>query len=138
MPVEGGEAVQVTKTGGFCAFESPDGKFVYYAKFDAPGLWRIPVEGGEERLILDQLKPGLWGYWAVVDRGIYFVNPEAKPHPVLEFFSFATQWVTQVAVMKKDPVLGNPGLAVSPDGRWILYAELDQSGSDIMLVDNFQ
>jgi len=26
---------------------------------------------------------------------------------------------------------------VSPDGRWILYAQLDQSGSDVMLVENF-
>jgi Tol biopolymer transport system component len=138
VPAEGGEAVQVTKGGGFAAFESPDGKFVYYAKFDASGLWRIAVEGGEEKLILDQLKPGCWGYWAVVDRGIYFVNTEAKPRPVVEFFSFATRRVTQVAVMEKDPALGNPGLAVSPDGRWILYTQMDQSGNDIMLVENFQ
>ena len=31
-PAAGGEAVQVTKKGGVVAFESPDGKFVFYAK----------------------------------------------------------------------------------------------------------
>jgi Tol biopolymer transport system component len=139
VPVEGGEAVQVTKNGGFRACESPDGKFIYYSKFiDTSGLWRMPVEGGEESLILDQLQAGYWEAWAVVDRGIYFINPESKPHATIEFFSFATRRVTQVAEMEKDPALGNPGLAVSPDGRQILYTQLDQRGSDIMLVENFQ
>jgi Tol biopolymer transport system component len=137
VAADGGEAMQVTKAGGFAAFESTDGKFIFYAKFDAPGLWRIPVDGGEEKLILDKLQPGLWGYWAVADKGIYFVNASAKPHPAIEFFSFAAQQVTRVALMEKDPALGNPGLAVSLDGRHILYAQVDQSGSDIMLVQNF-
>ena len=26
----------------------------------------------------------------------------------------------------------------SPDGRWILYTQLDQVGSNLVLVDNFQ
>nr|MBA3255949.1 PD40 domain-containing protein [Pyrinomonadaceae bacterium] len=136
VPAEGGEAVQVTKQGGFAAFESPDGKFVYYTAHK-PGIWRVAV-GGKEAPVLDQPKLGYWGYWAVVDGGIYFVNVEVKLHPTIEFFSFATRRVTQVAVVEKDPALGNPGLAVSPDGGWILYAQVDQSGGDITLVENFQ
>ncbi len=138
MPAEGGPAVQVTQNGGFAAFESPDGQFVYYAKFTEPGMWRVPVEGGEETLVLDLLQPGLWGYWAVVDEGIYFLNAEAKPRPTIEFFRFATRRATRVFVPEKDPVYGAPGLALSPDGRWILYAQVDQETSDIMLVENFR
>ena len=49
MPSVGGPAVQVTQHGGFAAFESPDGKFLYYAKgLTVPGLWRIHTQGGEE------------------------------------------------------------------------------------------
>jgi eukaryotic-like serine/threonine-protein kinase len=138
VPAEGGEAVQVTKQGGFAAFESPDGKFIYYAKFDSPGLWRVPVEGGDEAPVLDQPKLGYWGYWAVVDGGIYFINVKVKLHPTIEFFSFATGRVRQIATMEKEPVLGSPGFAISPDGRWILYAQVDQSGGDIILVENFR
>jgi hypothetical protein len=32
------------------------------------------VEGGEETLVLDQPRAGYWGYWAMVEEGIYFVN----------------------------------------------------------------
>jgi hypothetical protein len=30
------------------------------------------------------------------------------------------------------------GLTVSPDGGTILYAQLDEAGSDLMLVENFR
>ncbi len=53
LPSEGGPAVQVTRKGGREAFESPDGKSVYYHKRDVPGIWRVPVEGGEEAQVLD-------------------------------------------------------------------------------------
>ncbi len=140
VPAAGGEAVQLTKNGGFRACESPDGKFIYYCKFvDTSGLWRIPVEGGEESLILDQLQAGYLEAWAVVNEGIYFINPEAKPHATIAFFSFATGRVTRIASLEKPvSILVRTELVISPDGRWILYSQLDESGSDIMLVENFQ
>lgn len=138
VPAEGGESVQVTKQGGFASFESPDSKFVYYNAFTAPGIWRVAVEGGEEARVLDQPKLGYWGCWAVVNEGIYFINVEVKQHPVIEFFSFATGRVRQIAAMEKEAVVAGPGFAISPDGRWILYAQVDQSGSDITLVENFR
>ena len=106
-------------------------------KFDSPGLWRMPVEGGEESLVLAQLQAGYWGAWAVVDGGIYFINPEAKPRATIEFFSFATRRITRIALLEREPVKWFSNLAISPDGRWILYTQLDQGGNDIMLVENF-
>ena len=137
VPVAGGEAQQVTKHGGFAAFESSDGKYLYYAKFDAAGVWRIPTEGGEESLVLDRPKPREWGYWAVADRGIYFINSETKPNATIEFFSFETNRLTRIATIEKEPINTASNLAISPDGRWILYTQLDQSDSDIMLMENF-
>jgi len=137
IPAEGGQAAQVTKQGGREAIESPDGKFVYYFKSSggSQGVWRVLVEGGAETRVLDQVSQG---HWAILDQGIYFAKPQAKSGPAIQFFSFATQQVTQVAVLEKRLIQGPPALAVSPDGRWILYAQLDQSGSDVMLVENFR
>ena len=92
MPAAGGQAVQITKRGGFAAFESQDGKSLYYAKgMDIDGLWSVPVNGGEEAPVLDFPKASFWGYWALVETGIYFVNTEAGPQPALQFLSFAEQ-----------------------------------------------
>jgi Tol biopolymer transport system component/DNA-binding winged helix-turn-helix (wHTH) protein len=137
--VEGGQAMQVTRQGGFEGFESPGGKYFYYAKGRrVAGIWRIPVEGGEETLVLDHHRAGYWRCWAVTEQGIYFATAETPSRPQIEFFSFATGKVTHVATIEKQIQAGTWGLAVSPDSRWILYTQLDQRGSDIMLMENFR
>jgi Tol biopolymer transport system component len=138
-PAAGGQAVQVTKQGGFEAFESPDGELLYYTKGRGPGgIWQMPVAGGEERQAPELLAAGYWRYWAVQEQGIYFVAPVASARPAIKFFSFATRRVTQLGVLERDPIQGPAGFTVSPDGRWVLYAQADQSISDIMLVENFR
>jgi len=133
----GGSAVQVTHHGGFAAFESPDGKFLYYAKgHNVPGLWRIPVNGGEEIGLISSLQRGYWGYWAVVENGIYFLDTTTKPR--IAFFDITTHHITQVFDLENRPASANPGLAVSPDDRTILYTQLDSSDSDIILAENFR
>jgi len=99
-PAEGGPAVQVTKQGGRTAFESPDGRFVYYTKgTGVTSLWRIPVAGGEEVQVLDQVRSLAW---AVLDHGVYFFNPKATPQRRIDYFSFATGRTTQIAVSEKE------------------------------------
>ncbi len=137
-PADGGRAVQITKQGGFAAFESPDGKFVYYSKgVDVGGLWRVAVSGGEETAVLDFPGARLWGYWALVNTGIYFVNSEFSPRPTLQFWSFDAGRVSQVLVLEGRPALDEPGIAISPDGKWLLYTQEDNRGSDIVLVENY-
>ena len=138
----GGRAVQVTKGGGFAAFESADRKFLYYAKGkaagpDADGLWKVPVNGGEETAVLDLPKAGFWGYWALVKDGIYLVDAEASPRPALRFFDFGTRRVANVLDLDKKPIEHAPGISISPDGGWLLYTQDDSRGGDIMLVENF-
>ena len=137
MPSTGGPAVQVTHQGGFAAFESPDGRFLYYAKgLTVPGLWRIPTSGGEEIEVIGSLEAGYWGYWAVVEKGIYYLDRTAKPG--INFFDLATHRITRVFDLENRPAREAPGLAISPDKKTILYAQLDALNSDILLVENFR
>jgi Tol biopolymer transport system component/DNA-binding winged helix-turn-helix (wHTH) protein len=137
MPSAGGPAVQVTRHGGFAAFESPDGRFLYYAKgLAVPGLWRIPTNGGEEIELIRSLEAGYYGYWAVVENGIYYLDTMAKPG--IAFFNTTTHRTTRVFDLENRPARQAPGLAVSPDKRTILYTQLDALNSDVILVDNFR
>jgi hypothetical protein len=137
MPSTGGPAVQVTRHGGFAAFESPDGRFLYYAKgLTVPGLWRIPTNGGEEIEVISSLEAGYWGYWAVVENGIYYLDKTTKP--AIAFFELTTHRTTRVFDLENPAAREAPGLAVSPDKKTILYTQLDALNNDIILVENFR
>jgi len=104
-----GSPVQVTHHGGFAAFESPDGKFLYYAKgLTVAGLWRIPTNGGEEVEIIGSLEAGYWGYWAVVDNGIYHLDTTREPK--MAFFDITTHSDTQVFRSGKPSCHGSGGI----------------------------
>jgi Tol biopolymer transport system component len=138
VPPEGGQAVQVTRKGGYAALESLDGKTLYYAKRlkfpgyrKVQGLWKVPVEGGEETRVLKELEAGLYDCWGLTGEGIYFYNDHTN---AIDFFGFATRRITQIA---KPERRGGP-LALSPDGRWILFDQVDLDTSHIMLVEDFR
>jgi Tol biopolymer transport system component len=140
MPAEGGQAVQVTKKGGDVPFESPDGKTLYYVKGpDVPSFWKVPVGGGEETPVFEHPPAPrswlTWFNWGLTTEGIYSYNEVAK---AIEFISFATHKATQIAKPEKPPHGIYRSFAVSPDGRSILFAQVDQETSKIMLVENFR
>jgi Tol biopolymer transport system component len=128
----GGEAAQVTRKGGIANIESPDGKWVYYTKsWDGP-LWKMPRDGGEETQVLESVQES---FFAIVREGIYFIpRPDAAGRYSIQFFNFATKKIRSVTTIGRPAFLY---LSVSPDGRWLLYSQVDQQGSDLMLVENF-
>ena len=95
------------------------------------------VNGGDEVKILDDPPPGGWGYFGVVKDGIYFAAPE-QHRAVIRFYDFNTRKISSVAYWEKEPFVGAPGMGVSPDGRWILYVQLDGSRNNLMLAENFR
>ncbi len=132
MPATGQGPVQFVAVGA-PGMESPDGKLFYFTRGGtSPSLWRVPVEGGEESQVIESLKGG----YEVVEDGIYFI-PELTPGAgaSIQFLRFATHDVEHV--LDLEGVLTS-GLSVSPDGRSILYSQMDQSEAGIMLVENFR
>jgi Tol biopolymer transport system component len=130
----GGAPVQVTKKGGGReAFESRDGKHLYYAKPETlPGIWRVQVDGGEEVQVIDH---GMPGWWAVIDGGIVLMNRPARSQATVEYFSFddaRITWTRQLPAGLRFDV--NPGFSVSRDGQWMLFVQFDNWGSDIHML----
>jgi hypothetical protein len=71
--------------------------------------------------------------WEIVPGGVYFYPMEDLL--TLSYFDFSTRKVR--SIFKISGGGSFPGGSVSPDGRYILYPELDDYQSDIMLVENF-
>jgi Tol biopolymer transport system component len=133
MPSAGGDAIQVTTKGGFFAAESSDGKFLYYTKTDGvSGLWRAPISGGEETQVLEGVNRRAF---AVRQDGIYFFGPGPSGRTLLRFLSLASPRPITLGTIEK-PV--NMYLDVSPDGRRLLYSQIDHQVENLMLVENFR
>jgi Tol biopolymer transport system component len=131
---EGEKEIQVTRHGGRGARQSADGKFLYYHKYPSSPLWRVPVEGGEETQVLDRVV-GASG-WTLLDEGVCFMDYESKPEPLIRFLDFATGRGRPIAELDWEHYPFD--IEVSPDGEWILYAQDDTGGSDLMMVEDFR
>ena len=142
MPAEGGEPVQVTKTGGFEARKSKDGRWLYFSRppywlvgpSGKPGIWKMPVEGGAETLVLDKVTDR---FWTLADQQLYFMDVEATPQTINRL-DLVTGTITRMGELAKELPSGECGLSVSPDGEWIIYPQIDEQSSRIMLVENFR
>ena len=74
--------------------------------------------------------------FSLVNEGIYFIpEPGADRKSFIQFLSFVTGKVKRVALLSGSSA---EGLSVSPDGRFLLFSQLDEAGSDLMLVENFR
>jgi Tol biopolymer transport system component len=137
VPASGGDLVRVTRNGGTQAFESARGDYLYFGKQipagGPPGIWRVPLGGGDEELVRGEIG---YGDWTLLEDGICYLNRATKPWPTFEKLAFETGEVERVASLEHQPLAFWP--SVSPDGRWLLYSVDEGRESDIMLVDNFR
>lgn len=133
VPAEGGPVELVRSNApGFAPVESADGGsfFVTGAGSDVC-LWRVPVEGGAPTQVLASIV-----HYDAKEDGIYFIRtPDPATSYILRFLDFATGRTKTVAELGTQPC---GTFSISPDRRWALYSQVNQSGSDLMLVENFR
>jgi Tol biopolymer transport system component len=139
---DGGQAVRLTRNGGFEPRESPDGRYLFYldrhpggvAIGGAARLMRVPLVGGQEELVLERVRPFLW---SVTDTGIVFVTREPD-FDAIDVYRFSDQRVARVGRLGFRIPTSFTHMTVSRDGRWALATKMVRFDSDLMLLDNFQ
>lgn len=133
-PASGGDATIVWKAiHATNPQESFDGKTVYFVAATTLKTVALQAQPGTETEVDPSLRIPEPQYWALSPRGIYFVPAEAPDS--VRYFEFASRRIR--TVFAADRQLGL-GLSVSPDVRWILYAQKGDLTGDIMLVDHFR
>lgn len=136
-PAGGGDATLLVGSMELTdAIESSDGELLYF-----PSTW-----GNANVMMLAPDRPGVTpqqvprmpkifdqSQWAVVPEGIYFTlqdNPRS-----ISFYDFATKHTREVFRADKDLA---EGMSISPDGRYMLFCQIDESNAGIMLVNHFR
>jgi Tol biopolymer transport system component/DNA-binding winged helix-turn-helix (wHTH) protein len=148
LPVDGGPAELFTKQQSYYA-QMHGGDVIYNVKQpQGVALWSKPLAGGLESALPGMPLLDYADAWAVAPDGIYFTSvtagsigaegaAAADGAATLQFYEFATARTRRVAPLPKSPTPGGGlGLAVSRDGRWLLYTQAGEAQSDIMLMDN--
>ena len=94
----------------------------------------MPLQGGQEAEVLDEVSGGSWPDWGVTSKGIYFLKFDKSPHATIQFFDFNTHKRIPIWTFDKEP---GWGIAVAQDGKSIVYVQDEFAESNIMLVKNF-
>ena len=128
---EGG-TIQLTKFGGVYPLEGADGYLYYSKSVRSDEIWKIPVDGGPESLVVKA--PGLDCFcdWALAPRGVYFIAP--PEHRRLFFYDFSDRTLSELLRLEK--FTNNPVL--SPDGKVLIVLQRDEDDQTIMLVNHFR
>jgi dipeptidyl aminopeptidase/acylaminoacyl peptidase len=121
---------------GELAVETADGRALLYAKELEPGVFLRSLDGdvasnSELRLVADYT-PALGGIVPVADGFFYLGHtPEGRPR-AFRFYDFAGGAARDVAPAPRSTLLG---LAITPDGRHLLYsAAASERGGDLVVL----
>ena len=141
VPVAGGAATALTTHGGGSLRVSPlHPSRIYFTRtyqFDNQAVCSVSAAGGDEQCLsgLPAIRYEYSNSWELGRTGLYFINP-GSPRPGIDFFEFASAQIVRILDMPGGPVPWGGRLTLSPDGRRLVYPQLDAIASDIMLVDD--
>ena len=96
----------------------------------APGVWSLPAEGGEAKLVFPGETREEWTDLTPAKGGFYFLQPAGEAVH-LGFFGYASEKATTIECLDRTTA----SLALAPDGRSLLYYCVKGFEVDVMLAD---
>jgi len=151
MGMHGDAPVQVTRNGGYAAFESTDSRTLYYTLSDSgiEGLYTKALPAGPEKEFVHDAvaKRG----FVVLPQGIYYLCSPAEgrwpdgtwlapfqtpPQPYQIRFRRFGDGQSEIVREIKGPL--HLGLTISSDEKRFLFTKISDSGADLMLIENYR
>jgi Tol biopolymer transport system component len=117
------------------ACESLDGKTLFFQLKDADSpLMAMTLANGRTRQLVACVKTSAFG---AGPQGVYYVPCDPSPDPPVHVLNLETGRDRRLGTLEK--LLPGPlGLAVSPDGKSIVYPRVMNENRDLMLIENFR
>jgi Tol biopolymer transport system component/DNA-binding winged helix-turn-helix (wHTH) protein len=136
FPSSGGPAERVTDRPSSYSLVVADRLIFNVQEPDGVVIWSKPVSGGREEPVANVPKLRYEDAWTASASGIYYTDTSSRPIN-LNYYEFASQTTRTLMTLQQVPVPGSgPGIAVSLDGRWLLYSQVEDEQSEIMLAQN--
>jgi Tol biopolymer transport system component/DNA-binding winged helix-turn-helix (wHTH) protein len=134
FPAAGGPAEPFTRRPAYYPMVLADRVIFSVKEPTGVVLWSKPIGGGPEAPVAGIPKLGYGDAWAANSTGIYYTDNSAR-QPTVNLYEFASQRSRPIMTLSRGgPVpAGGYGLAVSADGHYLLYTQVDDLQSDIML-----
>jgi hypothetical protein len=131
-PAQGGEARQLLDTFAWPMFDSPDERWIYFARqppeIGVQPLWRMPAEGGAPEKVLDAIPVGGWSPAA---KGFYFT---ADGH--VKFLPYDS--ATPAVISKLTPQQTGRQMLLNAEGKVLLTTRREDLGTSLFYVDDFK
>jgi hypothetical protein len=90
------------------------------------------------------MRTGRRAAWAVSERGVFALDPDAAGGPAIELAPFGNRRRSAIRLAGEadeyvEPLPGTAvTLAASRDGRWLVYLRQDPAERKVMLVEHFR
>ena len=133
LELETGRRRQITENGGTQPVDPRGDGHIYYTKLSRFGIWRIPLDGGEEELLSNLLEFYNQDSWTVTAQGIYLSLIRGSEPSAIYRLPLEGEAIPQRVLAGR----GGSDLVsledVSEDGSALLLVHWSNSQQDIMI-----
>ncbi len=134
----GGQPQQMTRGGsGYLGVESFDGASLLYQRApEDSALLLQPLSGGQPRTLIDCVRVDTF---ATAGRMVFYVPCQPGSNPSLHTLDMVTGQDRILGRLEHfPPHIFHVNLAVSPDGKTVIYEGFEQADADLMMIENFR
>jgi Tol biopolymer transport system component/DNA-binding winged helix-turn-helix (wHTH) protein len=134
VPVEGGTATKVVADGDLPVM-SPDGTHLFFRRLGSASesIMRMRLDGSDIQTIAVLPVADSSVAWWPSGNGLYFISAPAATSQI-EYLDIATGKRRLVYTLPKHALDWVGGLAVSSDGKWLLFTQVDEQKADLYLL----
>jgi serine/threonine protein kinase/Tol biopolymer transport system component len=129
----GGEPVQLTQNGGYQAFETPDGRWLYVGR--GPKLLRMSPDGSGETFLRDNVSGDMW---TLGGRNVYVFDPQKRQLLKAPFDGTAFETVYTFNDANQPTSGGGAGIGLPNDETYLIYRRNTHTTSILMLIEGFR
>jgi serine/threonine protein kinase/WD40 repeat protein len=128
----GGEPVQVTRQGGYFAFATADGQWLYVV--NGPTILRMRPDGSEETPLRNGIATD---HWNVGGRHVFVLTPTGDLQRAA-FGSSTLETTYHFGGGAAVPTGGGTAIAMPADESWMIYRAVTRAREALVLIEKFQ